>query len=130
MCFAFAVALVIAANLFAAPPEGTAPPKIGAVDASKFYGREMTVTGRVAQVTIRPGITFINLDKPYPKSPCTLVIFPRALARFRDLRTLKNASVEATGKIAVYHLRPEIVLETTNQLKVTSLGTTNAAPLH
>ena len=114
-----AVIVGLASNVFAGPTDGSAPVKIGTSDASKFYGREMIVTGRVAQVSIRPHIVFLNMDKPYPNSPFTLVIFPAATNHFSNLKELKGESVEARGKIINYHNRPEIVLEKANQLKVT-----------
>lgn len=112
-----AAVIALAMNTFADSTAG--PSKIGALDAPKFYGREMIVTGTVAQVSIRPGIVFLNLDKPYPKSPFTLVIFPSATNQFGNLKSLKGSSVEATGKIVDYHNRPEIVLEKASQLKLT-----------
>jgi hypothetical protein len=115
--FLVAVVAALATTAFADPDTG--PSKIGALDAPKFYGREMIVTGTVAQVTIRPTIVFLNMDKPYPRSPFTLVIFPAATNQFSNLKALKGASVEAKGKIVNYHNRPEIVLEKASQLTVT-----------
>lgn len=120
-CLLLAAALVAFAMAASADPVA-APGKIGALDAAKFYGQEMIVTGKVAEVTIRPRIVFLNLDKPYPQSPLALVIFPAATNQFANLNALKGASVEAKGKIISYHNRPEIVLERSNQLTVT--GTT------
>jgi DNA/RNA endonuclease YhcR with UshA esterase domain len=96
------------------------PVKIGTGDATNYFNKEMIVTGKVAQVSIRPGIVFLNMDKPYPDSPFTLVIFPSATNQFSNLKALRGASVEATGVITNYHHKPEIVLEKANQLKVTS----------
>ncbi len=106
--------IAFAATVFADP--NAAPAKIGTLDANKYYGQEMIVTGTVAQVSIRPGIVFLNMDKPYPKSPFTLVIFPANTNQFGDLKMLKGAAVEAKGKIVNYHNRPEIVLEKSSQL--------------
>lgn len=120
--YILAVIIALGANVLAGPTDGSAPMKIGALDASKFYGREMIVTGRVAQVSIRPGIVFLNMDKPYPKSPFTLVIFPTATNQFGNLKAFRGESVEARGKIVNYHNRPEMVLEKANQLRVTGTG--------
>ena len=95
-----------------------APLRIGAGEADKYYDQEMIVTGKVAQVTIRPAIVFLNLDEPYPNSPLTLVILPDATNQFSNPKSLDGKNVEATGKIKNYHDKPEIILETTNQLKV------------
>ncbi|MGA2788988.1 MAG: hypothetical protein ABSF60_15820, partial [Verrucomicrobiota bacterium] len=46
--------------------------KISTVEADKHYDQEMIVTGRVVQVTIRPKVTFLNLDQPFPSSPFTV----------------------------------------------------------
>ena len=116
------VILGLASNVFAGQTDNPAPIKIGTSDASKFYGKEMIVTGSVAQVTIRPHIVFLNMDKPYPNSPFTLVIFPTATNQFGNLKALKGESVEARGKIVNYHNRPEIVLEKANQLTVTGVS--------
>jgi hypothetical protein len=94
--------------------------KIGTDEATNYFSKEMIVTGKVAQVSIRPGIVFLNMDKPYPDSPFTLVIFPSATNQFGNLKALRGASVEATGIITNYHHRAEIVLNKANQLKVIS----------
>jgi DNA/RNA endonuclease YhcR with UshA esterase domain len=94
--------------------------KIGTGDATNYFNKEMIVTGKVAQVSIRPSIVYLNMDKPYPDSPFTLIIFPSATNQFGNIKALKGATVEATGKITDYHHRPEIVLDKANQLKVTS----------
>lgn len=96
------------------------PLKIGAADAINYYGREMIVTGMVARVTIRPGVTFVNLDKPFPDSPFTVVIIHGHSNYFGDANTLKGKSIEIRGKIKKYHDRPEIALDNTNQLTVLS----------
>jgi DNA/RNA endonuclease YhcR with UshA esterase domain len=112
--------LILALRSSADLTDNTSPAKIGTDEAKDFYGREMIVTGTVAQVSIRPKIVFLNMDKPYPDSPFTLVIFPAATNKFGNLKSLKGASVEVTGVITNYHDRAEIVLEKASQLKVTS----------
>ena len=104
------------------------PSKIGTQHAKEYYGQEMIVTGTVAQVSIRPGIVFLNMDKPYPRSPFALVIFPANTNRFGDLKALKGASVEAEGKIINYHNRPEMVLEKSSQLTVIGKASKDSAP--
>jgi hypothetical protein len=97
------------------------PLKIGAADATNYYGKEMTVTGRVAQVTIRPAVTFLNLDKAYPNSPFAVVIFHGQSSFFGDVNALKGKQIEVRGKIIKYKGKPEIALDTTNQLTVLDL---------
>jgi exonuclease VII large subunit len=104
----------LSANEITSPP----PLKISASEAAKYYNQQMTVTGKVAQITIRPKVVYLNLDHKYPHSPLALVIFPSNTNQFGDLNALEGKNIEVKGKIRNYHNRPEIVLESTNQLKV------------
>jgi DNA/RNA endonuclease YhcR with UshA esterase domain len=92
--------------------------KIGAADAAKHFDETLVVTGQVAEVTVLPRITFINLDQPHPNSPFTCVIFPAATNQFPGIKSLKGKSIEVSGRIKNYHDKPEIVLDTSNQLTV------------
>ncbi|MEJ0091357.1 MAG: hypothetical protein WDM80_16625 [Limisphaerales bacterium] len=94
------------------------PKKIGTAQASQYYDQALTVTGKVAQVTVRPTITFINLDQPGTSSPFTAVIFKENISLFGDVQKLKGQDVEISGTITEYHDKPQIVLESTNQVKV------------
>ena len=94
------------------------PKRIGVTEAAKYYDEEMTVTGKVAQVIIRPTVAFLNLDQSGPNSPFTTVIFQDNLAGFGDLQRFKNQAVEISGTVTEYHGKPEIILESTNQIKV------------
>ncbi len=98
--------------------------KIGALQATNYYDKMMIVTGRVAQVTIRPSVTFFNLDEPYPDSPFAIVIIHGKSSYYGDANALRGKSIEIRGKITNYHGKPEIVLNSTNQLTV--LNFTNA----
>jgi DNA/RNA endonuclease YhcR with UshA esterase domain len=94
------------------------PAKIGTADAEKYYDQEMIVTGKVVQVTLRPTIVFINLDKPHPGSPFVAVIHSENTNKFGDLDSLQGKSVEIKGTIKEYRDKPEIILRSAGQLKV------------
>lgn len=124
---AFAIRLPADDTNAPAPPNTNASAllKIGTGEADQYYGQEMIVTGRVAQVTIRPKVRFLNLDRPFPGSPFTVVIFPGTY--FPDAKGLKGKLIEIRGKIKNYKDKPEIVLDDTNQLTVLdSTDSTNA----
>jgi len=110
--------LTVANQLPAADTNAPASMKIGAADADKYYDQVMIVTGKVAQVTIRPTVTFLNFDKPFPNSPFSVVIFHGHSSFYGDANALKGRSVEIRGKIKNYHDKPEIALDNTNQLTV------------
>ena len=123
-----AMALVLAAVSAQADPTNTvAPAKIGAAEASQHYDQEMIVTGKVAQVTFRPTIVFINLDKPFPNSPFAAVIHSDHTNQFTNLRSLRDKPVEIRGTIKNYRNKPEIVLETADQLRVPASDTNTPA---
>jgi S1/P1 Nuclease len=96
----------------------TLPKTIGTSEAHKYYDETMVVTGKVVQITVRPNITFINLDESGPNSPFTAVIFPDNAGKFKDLEKIKNQSVEISGTITEYRGKPEIILEGPDQIKV------------
>jgi hypothetical protein len=121
---AFAFTLPAADTNVPAVTGDAAPVKIGALQATNYYDQMMIVTGKVAQVTIRPSVTFLNLDEPYPDSPFAIVIIHGKSSYFGDANALKGKSIEIRGKITNYHDKPEIVLNSTNQLTV--LDFTNA----
>jgi len=97
--------------------------KIGTADATNHYNEVMIVTGKVAQVTIRPTVTFLNLDRSFPNSPFTVVIFHGHSSFYGDANALRGKAIEIKGKIRNYHDKPEIALDSTNQITV--LGVTN-----
>jgi DNA/RNA endonuclease YhcR with UshA esterase domain len=94
------------------------PKKIGTAEAEKHYQETCIVTGKVAQVTIREKLVYLNLDKPFPETPFVGVIFARATNQFGDLSKLKGKDVEIKGKVEDYKGKVQIVLTSTNQLKV------------
>jgi len=94
------------------------PRKIGVGEANKYFDETMIVTGKVAQVTSRPTITFINIGEAGPTSQFTAVIFPANVSHFGDVQKLEGKDVEITGTITEYRNRAEIILESADQLKV------------
>src|SRR5882724_3900174 len=121
--FPILVAAMLAVKSFAADTNATALFKIGTADATNYYDKEMIVTGKVVQVTIRPTITYLNLDEKYPDSPFAVVVFHGKSSFFGNANALKGKSIEVKGKIKNYHDKPEMSLDSTNQLTV--IGVTN-----
>ena len=76
------------------------------------------IRGRVVQVSFRPTITFLNLDKPYPEMTVSGVIFVNRTNQFGDLAQLRGRMVLLKGTLTYYNGRPQIVLDNTNQLEV------------
>ena len=95
-----------------------APIQISATAAKEHVGTEAVVKGRIAEVNVGERVTRLNFEDAYPKSPFTAVIFPRNMNQFPEIEKLNGKTVEVNGKIATYHDRPQIVLTSSNQVKV------------
>ncbi|HVU27835.1 MAG TPA: hypothetical protein VHG71_08890 [Verrucomicrobiae bacterium] len=123
--FVTLVAAMIATQSFAADTKAAddSLKKISTYEATNYYDQEVIVTGKVTQVTIRQKVTFLNLDKSYPNSPFTVVIFHGHSSFFGDANALKGKNIEIKGTIKNYNDKPEIALDNTNQLTV--VGVTN-----
>ena len=94
------------------------PVKIQAADAKANIGTNAIVTGKIVEVNIAEKLVRLNFEKPFPKQLFTAVIFGDKTNLFPDLDKLKDKAVEVSGKIIAYRDRPQIVLTSTNQLKV------------
>jgi len=95
-----------------------APIRISASEAKEHIGAEAVVKGKIAEVNVGERITRLNFEEAYPKNPFTAVIFPRSTNQFPEIEKLKSKTVEVSGKIAAYRERPQIVLTSSNQVRV------------
>ena len=113
-----AVGAIILAPTLRAEEEKPAPKIISVLEATNHVDESVIVTGKVAQVSIREKMVYLNMEKPYPATPLSGVIFAAKTNLFTDLEKLKDRNVELCGKITLFRDRPQIVIENTNQLKV------------
>ena len=93
--------------------------KIPAREAKEYIGSEKTVTGTVVEVNQAEKLVRLNFDKPFPAQTFTAIIFAAKTNLFSDLPKLKGKTVEVSGKIVAFRGHPQIVLLSTNQLKIT-----------
>jgi DNA/RNA endonuclease YhcR with UshA esterase domain len=98
------------------------PPIIGAAQASTNIGKLVTVTGVVAQVSVKPSFVFLDFDKRYPNSPFTAIVRNSHTNEFENLAALKGKSVSVNGTVIEYKGKPEI--ELTNKAQLKTLGDT------
>jgi DNA/RNA endonuclease YhcR with UshA esterase domain len=117
-----ALCLTAAASQSRADETNSLPLTIGTAQAADNIGKQVTVTGVVAQVSFRPSLVFLNFDKPYPNSPFTVIIRNKSTNEFENLAALKGKSVAVKGKVIDYNGKPEIELTGKAQLK--TLGET------
>ena len=81
-------------------------------------GETITVEAKVAEVNKTEKIVRINLEARFPKQELTLVIFSSNFSKFEDVEKLEGKTVRVTGKVTEYQKRPQIVLDSKDQLKV------------
>ena len=93
---------------------------IGAAQAATCIGKQVTVTGIVAQVTIRPSLVFLNFEKPYPNNPFTAIIRNGHTNEFEKLPALKGKPVSVQGQVRAYNGKPEMELTSKSQLELLS----------
>ncbi len=94
---------------------------VGPKEAAGLVGETATVCGIVASAKyasdLRLQPTFLNLDKPYPDQPFTVVIFGDDRAKFGTPETsLRGQRICVTGVIRVFREQPEMVLKDPSQL--------------
>jgi DNA/RNA endonuclease YhcR with UshA esterase domain len=93
---------------------------IGSAEASKWIGKQVMVTGVVAQVSIRPSLVFLNFDKTYPSNLFTAIVRNKNTNEFEKLPSLRGKAVSVTGKIQDYNGKAEMELTRKAQLKLLS----------
>jgi DNA/RNA endonuclease YhcR with UshA esterase domain len=117
---AAALCLTVAAGQGRADETNATTVTIGAAQAAAHIGKQVTVTGIVAQVSFRPSLIFLNFSKPYPDSPFTAIIRNSHTNEFDQLSALKGKPVSVQGQVKDYNGKPEMELTSKSQLKLLS----------
>lgn len=102
--------------------------EIQATDATNYLNQHVVVRDVVVQMALRQTVALLNLNQPYPHSPLTLVIRGTHTNDFPDLENYVGRHVEVSGRITDYQGRPQIVLTTTNQMKILNAGQISLPP--
>ena len=118
--FAAVISLVFSAVESRAEDTNAVAATIGSAEASKWIGKQVTVTGVVAQVSLRPSLVFLNFDKAYPNNLFTAIVRNKNTNEFENLPSLRGKAVSVTGKIQDYNGKPEMALTRKEQLKLLS----------
>jgi hypothetical protein len=95
------------------------PTAIADTDAAAHVGQSVTVQGLVAEVFVSSkGNTFLDFENAYPNEVFSGVVFAPSAAQFGDLTAYRGKRVQITGQIRLYKGKPEIILETPDQLRL------------
>ncbi|TGD61990.1 nucleotide-binding protein [Tabrizicola sp. WMC-M-20] len=88
-------------------------------DAAQHIGASMTVEGVVAQVSVSGGgTTFINFGGRYPDHVFYGVIFTSNAEDFPNVESLEGRSVALTGTVDLYKGKPQIILNSPDQIEL------------
>jgi DNA/RNA endonuclease YhcR with UshA esterase domain len=118
--FATALCLIATAIQSRANETNAPAPTIGAAQAADYIGKQVTVTGVVAQLSYRPSLVFLNFDKSFPNNSFTAIVRNSRTNEFENLSDLKGKAVSVKGKVIDYNGKPEIELTSKSQLKLLS----------
>ncbi len=128
MCKLTVAALLTMALAFEASGQTNTLPEILVTDATNYMNRQVVVRDVVVQVALRQTLALLNLNQKYPKSPLTCVIRADNTNKFPDLETYLGQRVEVSGRISEYQGRPQIILTSTNQIKILNAAPINVQP--
>jgi DNA/RNA endonuclease YhcR with UshA esterase domain len=110
--------LTLAASEGRADDTNTVSLTIGSAEAAKWIGKQVVVTGIVAQVSVRPSLVFLNFDRAYPSNLFTAIIRNKNTNEFENLSALRGKAVSVKGQIKDYNGKPEMELTGKSQLEV------------
>ena len=117
-------ALLLFFGLSAVTHQSLAEEQIEAVKSPFHVGESVLACGRVAQVSGRSEVTYINLDRPYPNATLALVIWqsnlPAYESRFGRLSLLEGKRVCARGMIEEYRKGLQIIMKNPQFLRLMS----------
>ena len=95
------------------------PGVVSDTEAAAHVGQMATVQGLVADVYVsQKGDVFLNFENPYPNEVFSGVVFASSAGQFGDLTSYQGKQVQVTGVIRLYKGRPEIILQSPDQLRI------------
>ena len=110
--------LLLAILLTLATPAMAA--NIQAKDAAQHVGETATVVGVLSDVHKPDSGKLIQweIGGAYPNNLLSAVIFKHDMGKFPDMTPMVGKTLAITGKIEMYHDKPEIVLKDITQVQI------------
>jgi DNA/RNA endonuclease YhcR with UshA esterase domain len=91
---------------------------ITALEAGDNVGKVVIVKGFVAEVHKTENVEYLNFVEKFPNNPFSGVIFKDQFDEFGDINIYSNKEVELTGRISTFKGKPQIILDSKSQIKV------------
>ena len=92
--------------------------RISSKDVRQHIGDSLCVTGLVAEVFLNDKVAYLNMDNKFPKNAFSCAIFSLKFTEFGDLSKYKGKNIEVTGKISTFKNKPQIILNSKDQIKI------------
>lgn len=87
-------------------------------EAKSHVGDSVSVTGYVADIFLSEKVAYLNFENKFPKNTFTCAIFSGKFDEFGDLSIFKNKNVTVNGKIMTYKGKPQMILNSKDQIKI------------
>jgi DNA/RNA endonuclease YhcR with UshA esterase domain len=92
--------------------------RITTSDLKSSIGNKVILKAYIADVTVREKVAYLNFDGKYPKNTGSVTIFASKFDEFGDMMKYKNKNVEVTGYVSEYQGKPQIIVNSQDQIKV------------
>lgn len=99
------------------PTQSTTQGCIDYTEAQNHLGENTCVKGTIVQVFVsNKGTTFLNYCSDYRTCPFSAVIFNSSAGNFPNVSSYQGHKVTIKGYLRTYQGRPEIILNTSDQI--------------
>jgi micrococcal nuclease len=129
------VATLVASGLFTSLSfAGDKAKVINASEASQHVGEYVTVNAVVADTAYlaksQGQPTFLNLDQPFPNNPLAVAIWGENRSKWNNApdQWFKNKTVAVTGKVTLWHGKPQVVVTDPSQIQVVAQTAASSSP--
>lgn len=91
---------------------------ISSQEVKLHIGDSLTIRGYVADIYLSDKVAYINFENRFPKNIFSCAVFENRLNDFGDLSKYKEQTVEVTGKITTYKNKPQVILNSKDQIRI------------
>jgi len=89
-------------------------------EVKAHVGDSLVIKGFVTDVYLSDKVAYLNFENKFPKNIFSCAIFSNKFEEFGDLSRFKNKNVEVNGKITTYKNKPQVILNSKDQIKIIS----------
>ena len=91
---------------------------ISSLEVKLHIGDSLTIRGYVADIYLSDKVAYINFENKFPKNIFSCAVFESRFNDFGDLSKYKDKTVEVTGKITTYKNKPQVILNSKDQIRI------------